>query len=87
MMHWVERGDGWKYGFGMIVAPHGSDLLFGHLGNTAGHSAGVWHARDAGVTVSILTNVHAVRMADPVRTLLDAAAHMAPALENRGRNP
>jgi hypothetical protein len=27
-----------------------------------------------------------VRMAEPVQTLLDAAVHLAPALENRGRN-
>lgn len=70
-MDWVDRGDGWQYGFGLIAAPFGSDTLFGHLGNTAGQSAGVWHSRQANVTVAILTNVHGVRMAEPVRALLD----------------
>jgi D-alanyl-D-alanine carboxypeptidase len=74
---WVDRGDGWMYGFGMIAAPHGADILLGHLGNTAGQSAGVWHSRQANVTVAILTNVHGVRMADPVRTLLDYAVGRA----------
>lgn len=73
MMTWIDRGDGWTYGFGVIAAPHDGDMLLGHLGNTAGHSAGVWHARTAGVTVAILSNVHAVRMAEPVQALLKQA--------------
>ena len=70
---WIERGDGWQYGFGVIAAPHEGDILLGHLGNTAGQSAGVWHARAAGVTVAILSNVHGVRMAEPVQALLRQA--------------
>jgi D-alanyl-D-alanine carboxypeptidase len=71
--NWIERGDGWMYGFGVIAAPYEGDLLLGHLGNTAGQSAGVWHARTAGVTVAILSNVHGVRMAEPVQALLRQA--------------
>ncbi len=70
---WIERGDGWQYGFGVIAAPYDDDLLLGHLGNTAGQSAGVWHAQTAGVTVAILSNVHGVHMAEPVRALLRQA--------------
>ena len=70
---WIERGDGWQYGFGVIAAPYEGDILLGHLGNTAGQSAGVWHARTAGVTVAILSNVHGVRMAEPVQALLREA--------------
>ena len=81
---WSDRGDGWKYGFGMIAAPHGSDLLLGHLGNTAGQSAGVWHSTAHDVTVVILTNAHAVRMAEPVRALLDRAVAAAP--DTRGHS-
>jgi D-alanyl-D-alanine carboxypeptidase len=70
---WIDRGDGWQYGFGVIAAPYEGDLLLGHLGNTAGQSAGVWHARTAGVTVAILSNVHGVHMAEPVQALLRQA--------------
>lgn len=73
MRSWVRRGDGWQYGFGLIAAPQGADTLLGHLGNTAGQSAGVWHSRKENVTVAILTNAHGVRMAEPVRVLLDRA--------------
>lgn len=78
MTTWTDRGDGWKYGFGVIAAPNGDDLLLGHLGNTAGQSAGVWHSRTSGVTVAILTNAHAVRMAEPVRILLERALRSDP---------
>ena len=69
----VDRGDGWRYGFGMIEAPHESGTLLGHFGNTAGQSAGVWHSPGAGVTVAVLSNVHAVRMDAAVRRLLETA--------------
>jgi D-alanyl-D-alanine carboxypeptidase len=67
---WRDRGDGWRYGFGLIANPKGDDLLLGHLGNTAGQSAGVWHSTRLGITAVILTNAHGVRMADAVEALL-----------------
>lgn len=70
---WMDRGDGWQYGFGVIAAPHEDDILLGHLGNTAGQSAGVWHAQADGVTVAIMSNVHGVHMAEPVQALLRQA--------------
>jgi D-alanyl-D-alanine carboxypeptidase len=69
----IDRGDGWQYGFGLIAAPGGAGILLGHLGNTAGQSAGVWHDSTANVTVAVLSNVHAVRMDVPVRRMLAAA--------------
>ena len=73
MRSWVSRGDGWQYGFGLIAAPHAADILLGHLGNTAGQSAGVWHSLQGNVTAAILTNAHGVRMDQAVRSILDAA--------------
>ena len=70
---WRDRGDGWRYGFGVIANPKGDDVLLGHLGNTAGQSAGVWHSTRHGMTAVILTNAHAVRMAGAVEALLQAA--------------
>ncbi|HSA57458.1 MAG TPA: serine hydrolase domain-containing protein [Gemmatimonadaceae bacterium] len=67
---WRDRGDGWRYGFGVIANPRDDDVLLGHLGNTAGQSAGVWHSTRHGVTAVILTNAHGVRMADAVEALL-----------------
>jgi D-alanyl-D-alanine carboxypeptidase len=69
----VERGDGWRYGFGLIEAPDDSGVLLGHLGNTAGQSAGVWHDPESNITVALLSNLHAVRLDAPVRRLLEAA--------------
>ena len=69
----ADRGDGWRYGFGLIEAPHESGMLLGHFGNTAGQSAGVWHSPSANVTVVVLSNVHAVRMDAAVRRLMEIA--------------
>jgi D-alanyl-D-alanine carboxypeptidase len=69
----IDRGDGWKYGLGMIASPSEGGLL-GHLGNTAGQSAGVWHSRGAKVTVALLSNGHAIHMDAAVRRLLATAA-------------
>jgi D-alanyl-D-alanine carboxypeptidase len=66
----VDRGDGWMYGFGMIEAPSDAGVLLGHLGNTAGQSAGVWHSPASKVTVVVLSNAHAIRMDAAVRRLL-----------------
>jgi D-alanyl-D-alanine carboxypeptidase len=74
---WRDRGDGWRYGFGVIANPRGDDLLLGHLGNTAGQSAGVWHSTRHGITAVILTNAHAVRMADAVEALLRESSGLA----------
>lgn len=70
---WRDRGDGWAYGFGIIANPQPGDTLLGHLGNTAGQSAGVWHSTRHGITAVLLTNVHGARMATPVERLLRAA--------------
>ena len=70
---WRDRGDGMRYGFGVIANPKSDGLLLGHLGNTVGHSAGVWHSLEGGVTAVLLANVHGVRMGGPVEALLRAA--------------
>lgn len=70
---WRDRGDGWQYGLGVIRNPQGAEDLLGHLGNTAGQSAGVWHSPTDGVTAVLLTNIDGARMAPPVATLLRAA--------------
>jgi D-alanyl-D-alanine carboxypeptidase len=67
---WRERGDGRLYGFGIIAWPFGADTLLGHMGNTAGQSAGVWHSNVSGITAVILSNVHGVSMAAAVQRLL-----------------
>jgi D-alanyl-D-alanine carboxypeptidase len=73
VVRWRDRGDGWQYGLGVIGNPRSTDLLLGHLGNTTGVSAGVWHSRDRRITAVLLANVHGVRMAAPALALLDAA--------------
>jgi D-alanyl-D-alanine carboxypeptidase len=70
---WRARGDGKLYGFGVIAWPVGADTLLGHLGNTAGQSAGVWHSNSSGITAVILSNVHGVSMALAVQRLLTQA--------------
>lgn len=73
VVRWRDRGDGWRYGLGVIGNPRGPDLLLGHLGNTTGVSAGVWHSRETEITAVLLANMHGVRMAAPALALLDAA--------------
>jgi D-alanyl-D-alanine carboxypeptidase len=70
---WRVRGDGRLYGFGIIAWPVGADTLLGHMGNTAGQSAGVWHSNASGITAVILSNVHGVSMAAAVHRLLITA--------------
>ena len=70
---WRDRGDNRLYGFGTIAWPVGADTLLGHMGNTAGQSAGVWHSKAAGITAVILSNVHGVPMSAAVQRLLTEA--------------
>lgn len=66
----VERGDGMRYGLGVIqYAPDGEELR-GHKGNTVGYSAAVWHAVRPGVTVAVLTNKHAEDVTPLARAFL-----------------
>jgi CubicO group peptidase (beta-lactamase class C family) len=74
---WRDRGDGWRYGLGVIANARGDHLLLGHLGNTAGQSAGVWHSTRHGITAVILTNAHGVRMAAAVEALLRESSGLA----------
>jgi D-alanyl-D-alanine carboxypeptidase len=70
---WVDRGDGMEYGLGLIRKPHGEDFIYGHMGNSAGYSATVWHAPQATVTVAVLTNAHAIDVTSIALALLDLA--------------
>jgi D-alanyl-D-alanine carboxypeptidase len=70
---WRKRGDNMLYGFGTIAWPVGADTLLGHMGNTAGQSAGVWHSKVTGITAVILSNVHGVPMSAAVQRLLTEA--------------
>jgi len=70
---WRDRGDNRLYGFGTIAWPVGADTLLGHMGNTAGQSAGVWHSKASGITAVILSNVHGVPMSAAVQRLLAEA--------------
>ena len=78
-MQWRERGDNRLYGFGTIAWPVGADTLLGHMGNTAGQSAGVWYSKTSGITAVILSNVHGVPMSAAVQRLLSAAGQPYPA--------
>lgn len=76
---WRDRGDGRRYGFGIIEWLVGADTLLGHMGNTAGQSAGVWHSKASGITAVILSNVHGVSMSAAVQRLLTEAGKLHPA--------
>lgn len=70
MRRWVERGDGMRYGLGVIHhTPDGEELL-GHKGNTVGYSAAVWHDVQRGATVVVLTNKHAADVTPLARAIL-----------------
>ena len=78
LTRWVDRGDGMEYGLGLIRKPHGDGHIYGHKGNSAGYSASTWHAPAAGITVSVLSNGHAVDVTPIAEALLEAATVSAP---------
>jgi D-alanyl-D-alanine carboxypeptidase len=69
----VNRGDGHRHGLGVLVVGPDSAMLSGHLGNSAGFSAAVFHSPPTGITVSLLTNVNGVSMREPARAMLATA--------------
>jgi len=69
----VDRPDGNRHGLGLLVIGADSTMLAGHLGNSTGFSAAVFHAPASGITVALLTNAHGVHLRDPVLALLRAA--------------
>jgi D-alanyl-D-alanine carboxypeptidase len=73
---WRDRGSGLRYGFGIIAFPQEGDTLLGHMGNAAGHSAGVWHSAASGITAVILTNAHGLPMSAAVQRLLNEAIEL-----------
>ena len=72
LTRWVDRPDGNRHGLGVLRLNVDGLTLLGHKGNTAGFSAAVFHAPDAGVTVAVLTNRHATDVTPVVRALLAA---------------
>jgi D-alanyl-D-alanine carboxypeptidase len=69
----VDRPDGNRHGLGLLIIGRDSSELSGHLGNSAGFSAAVFHAPASGITIALLTNADAKPMREPARALLAAA--------------
>ena len=73
MTRTVDRPDGNRHGLGLLVLGRDSTQLSGHLGNSAGFSAAVFHAPAHGITIALLTNADSKPMREPARALLVAA--------------
>ena len=68
----VDRPDGRRYGLGTLVDDLAGHTAYGHEGNSTGFSTAAWHLPDAGVTVAVLANIHAVKVRPVTRALLSA---------------
>jgi D-alanyl-D-alanine carboxypeptidase len=73
MLTTVDRPDGNRHGLGLLVIGQDSSMLSGHLGNSAGYSAAVFHVPARGLTIALLTNLDGVSMREPARALVAAA--------------